>query len=172
MLFSGNPFEAWPTISQTISLPNMSLLVAYIAIILSWVGYHQMIEYNPYILNRWGYIRFSLDVMIVFVYTILMYSTKNTALYLTTFPVIFLLYAIEGILRNKEYCTKVSWPKGSLMYSASFSLILLVWYLWDFLTSTCPKLNMVPIPWILVAATLALNLHYRYKRAKKGFIRK
>jgi len=172
MLFTNNPFDKSITLDQVISLPNFSLLVAYIAIILSWVGYHQMIEYNPYMLNRWGYVRFSFDVLIVFMYTVLMYSIKNTALYLAAFPIIFLLYAIAGAVRNKEYGCEVSWPRGSIEYTVYFSLTLLVWFIWGFVTPLYPILNMVPTSWILVLVALVLNLHYRYRRAKKGFIRK
>jgi hypothetical protein len=172
MLFTESPFKTLPSIGQVITLPHMSLTVAYAAIILSWVGYHQMIEYNPYILNRWGYGRFSFDVIIVFMYTILMYSTQNTGFYLACYPIIFLMYAIGGVIRNKEYKDKVSWPKGSITYTLYFSLVLAVWFIWGFLTSLYSFLNAVPLTWILIVVILFLNLHYRYERAKKGFIRK
>lgn len=172
MLFASNPFDKGITLDQIISLPNLSLVVAYIAIILSWVGYHQMIEYNPYVLNRWGYFRFSFDVMIVFVYTVLMYSIKSISLYLATFPIIFLLYAVGGAVRNKEYGRKVSWSRGSFEYTIFFSLTLLVWFIWDFVRPVYPILDAVPTSWILVLIVLFLNLHYRYRRAKKGFVKK
>jgi hypothetical protein len=172
MLFSSNPFGKTLTLEQVLSLPNFSLVVAYIAIILSWVGYHQMIEYNPYILNRWGYFRFSFDVMIVFMYTVLMYSVKETTLYLLVYPMIFLLYAIGGATRDKEYARKVSWSIGSIEYTLFFSFSLLFWVMWEFLRTLYSKLDMIPMAWILVIVALILNLHYRYKRAKKGFIRR
>lgn len=172
MLFANNPFEKSITLEQIITLPNLSLIVAYIAIILSWVGYHQMIEYNPYILNRWGYIRFSCDVVIVFFYTVLMYSVKNTFLYLTAFAIIFLLYAVGGSVRNKEYRHKVSWSRGSLEYTLFFSLTLLAWYVLESAKPVYPILDNVPTSWILILVVLFLNLDYRYRRTKKGFVRR
>jgi hypothetical protein len=172
MLFKPTYFETIPVIGQIVTLPNISLIVAYAAIILSWVGYHQLIEYNPYNLNAWGYGRFSLDVIIVFIYTILMYSTENTTLYLACYPIIFLIYAIAGVVRNKEYKAKVSWPKGSLKYTLYFSIILAFWIVWEHLVSFYPAVSVFPLSWVMVAILLPVNLIYRYNRAKRGFIRK
>jgi hypothetical protein len=175
MLLGSSAFESLPTIEQIITIPNLSILVAYVAIILSWVGYHQMIEKNPYILNRWGYIRFSLDVIIVFMYTVTMYSIKITPLYLASFVVIFTLYVIGGLTRNKEYSEEVSWSRGSIIFTALFSVVLILWFVWTFLSANYPQVNVVSATWIsaiLVFAVLALNLSYRYERAMKGFKRK
>jgi hypothetical protein len=179
MLFN-NPIENFPSLDQIITLPHASLLVAYVAIILSWMGYHQMMEHDSYTLkNRWGYLRFSIDVIIVFVYTVLMFSIKNTTLYLASFPVIFFLYALGGRFRNKEYGCEVSWSKGSLKYTAFFLIVLLIWWVLQYTASNHLILNNVPSTWILVPASwmlifavLALNLRYRYERAKQGFNRK
>ncbi len=174
MLLGSTPFESLPTAEQMITLPNLSILVAYVAIILSWVGYHQMIEHNPYILNRWGYIRFSIDVIIVFMYTVVMYSINVTPLYLGSFVIVFLLYAIGGLVRDKEYEEKVSWSRGSLKFTGLFFVVLTAWFVWGILSTNYPELNLLTmwISAILVVVVLALNLRYRYERARKGFKRK
>jgi hypothetical protein len=172
MLFANNPFDKGISLYQVISIPNFSLVVAYIAIILSWVGYHQMIEYNPYILNLWGYFRFSFDLVIVFMYTVLMYSIKNTALFLGMFPIIFFFYAIGGAIRNREYAMRVSWPKGSIEYLSSFLITLVFWWIIECMKTQYPILNTVPTSWIAVSVALVLNLDYRRRRTKHGFKRK
>jgi len=169
LIFNNNPIVSLPTFSEVMTLPNISLLVAYIAIILSWVGYHQMMEFNSFILNYWGYIRFSNDILIVFVYSVLIYSIKNFTLFLTVFPIIFLLYAFGGIVRDKEYGCKVSWSKGSVLFAIAGFVILAIWLLIEPLTSEYSFLNANPFAWLLVFVTLAYNLYYRHERAKKGF---
>jgi uncharacterized membrane protein len=46
-IFADNPLQKLPSLNEIITLENMSLLVAYVAVVLSWVGYHHMIELNP-----------------------------------------------------------------------------------------------------------------------------
>jgi len=176
VLLGNSPFNSVPAIEQIITLPNLSILVAYVAIILSWLGYHQMIENNPYVLlNPWGYARFSIDVVIVFMYTVLMYSINITPLYLGSFAIVFLFYAIGGMVRNKEYDMEVSWPRGSLKYAALFVAVTAIWLLWELVAVQYFRIDIIPkvlISAILVFVALALNLLYRYERAKKGFKRK
>lgn len=170
-IFANDSLRAWPSLQEIVTLSNMSLIVAYVAVVLSWVGYHHMIELNPYTLNRWGYIRFGIDVVIVFVYTILIYSRENFSIFLSAFPVIFLLYAFGGIVRMKEY-GKVSWPKGSLSYMGLFLLNWIIWSLWDSLVSICALLDLIPISWILLFVTVSYLFYYRWQREKRGFRKK
>lgn len=158
-IFADNSLQKYPALSEVITLQNLSLIVAYIAVVLSWVGYHRMIELNPYTLNKWGYIRFGIDVIIVFMYTILIYSRENFSIFLSIFPVIFLLYACGGIVRRREY-GRVSWPKGSLMYTALFFVNWIIYFAWDSLS------------WIIWFVTLVYLFTYRWQREKKGFRRK
>lgn len=170
-IFANNSLQKWPSLSEVITLPNMSLLVAYLAVVLSWVGYHRMIELNPYILNRWGYIRFGIDVMIVFTYTVLIYSRENFTIFLFAFPVIFLLYACGGMVRIKEY-GKVSWPKGSLIYMVLFLANWIIYFVWSSLESGHIILESIPISWIIWFLTLLYLFAYRWQREKRGFHRK
>jgi hypothetical protein len=170
-IFSNGSLKEWPRLLEIVTLSNMSLLVAYVAVVLSWVGYHHMIELNPYTLNRWGYIRFGIDVVIVFAYTILIYSRENFSIFLFTFPIIFLLYAGGGIVRMKEY-GRVSWPKGSLLYTGLFFLNWIIWLLWNPLVSICALLDLIPISWILLSVTVLSLFYYRWQREKRGFRRR
>lgn len=170
-IFTNNSLEAWPSLQEIVTLSNMSLLVAYIAVILSWVGYHRMIELNPYKLNRWGYIRFGIDAVIVFMYTVLIYARENFSIFLLAFPIIFLLYACGGIVRIKEY-GKVSWPRGSFMYMLLFLVNWIIWSNWDSLVSIASFIKLIPISWILLLLTLFYLFYYRRQREKRGFSRK
>lgn len=170
-IFANNSLREWPSLSEVITLPNMSLLVAYIAVVLSWVGYHRMIELNPYMLNRWGYIRFGIDILIVFTYTVLIYSQENFSIFLFVFPIVFLLYACGGTVRTKEY-GKVSWPKGSIMYMVLFLVNWIVYFVWSSLVPDHMILEFIPMTWIIWFLTLLYLFAYRWQRAKKGFRRK
>lgn len=171
-IFGDSSLQKWPSISEVMTLPNMSLLVAYVAVILSWVGYHRMIELNPYSLNRMGYIRFGIDFGIVFTYTVLMYSRENFSIFLSMFPMIFLLYAFGGIVRAKEYGERVSWPKGSLKYMGLFLANLIIYSVWSSLAGRHAILEAIPMPWIIWFLTLLYLFYYRWQREKKGFRRK
>ena len=170
-IFANNSLREWPSLYEVITLGNMSLLVAYIAVVLSWVGYHRMIELNPYTLNRWGYVRFGIDVMIVFMYTFLIYSRENFSIFLSVFPVIFLLYACGGVVRTKEY-GKVSWSRGSLMYMGLFLVNWIIHFVWRSLAPVHIILESIPISWIVWFLTLWYLFYYRWQREKKGFRRK
>lgn len=170
-IFFGNSLQEWPSLYEVINLPNMSLLLAYVAVVLSWVGYHRMIELNPYSLNKWGYIRFGIDFVIVFTYTVLMYSRESFSIFLAMFPLIFLLYACGGIVRMKEY-GKVSWPKGSLIYTGLFLLNWITYFIWSSLVLDHEILESIPMSWVVWFLTLLYLFYYRWQREKKGFRRK
>lgn len=168
-VFSGNSFHTWPSVQEIVTLPNISLWVAYLAVVMSWVGYHKMIELNPYTLNRWGYVRFVLDFLIVFIYTTLIYSRDNYSIFLCMFPIMFFLYAFGGIVRNKEYGMAVSWPKGSLIYMILFTVNCLIYYTWDSFAKDVEVIGVIPIEWILLVFTCFYLFLYRWQREKKGF---
>lgn len=168
--FANNPIQRLPSLYEVITLPNMSLIIAYAAVILSWVGYHRMMEVNPYTPNRWGYSRFGIDVVIVFVYTFLIYSREIFSIFLFIFPIIFLLYAFGGIIRNKEYKKRVSWPKVSLKYTFLFLLDWGIYFAWDSLRPSYAFLESIPTSWILCFLTLACLFYYRWQREKRGFL--
>lgn len=166
-IFGESTLLSCPPFNDLISLPNMALIVAYMAIILSWLGYHIMIEENPFKLNLWGYIRFFIDIFIVFRYTVLIYYRKDLALFFGTFPVIFLLYIVGGIIRNKEYGEKVSAPKLSLKYFILLALISIIYYVWPLFSASRNFLNISQISWVLLAILLLLLFLYRIEREKE-----
>ncbi len=121
-------FENNSSNSQLQLFSYILLILAYAAIVLSWIGYHQMMEHNHYSDNIFGYSRFILDILLVFLYAILLYSYDNPEKFFMLFPIIFIIYAIGGTIRDKEYKKKVSWPKGSISYAAIFILVNLIYH--------------------------------------------
>jgi hypothetical protein len=180
MIIGNAAFKTPPTFEQVVSLSSLSILAAYVAIVLSWIGYHQMVERDFYKLDkRWGYFRFAVDIVIVFFYTILIYSINITTMYLACFVIIFFLYYLGGKIRNIEYGEKVSWTGLSLKYLALFFFLFLISESWDLIPLYFPMsslkftiTNSDAISRILILAVLGFNLTYRYERAMKGFKRK
>lgn len=141
------------------------LFLAYTAIVLSWMGYHKMMVYNFYKQNKYGYLRFSLDILLVFLYAVLLYSYDNSIRFFSILPIIFFIYTIGGILRNKEYNNNVSWPKGSLMFTGLFTINFLIYYIWTHL-----KINYnIFLFNVICGLTFIYLIWYRWKREKKGF---
>jgi hypothetical protein len=171
-IFAANSFQTWPSAQEIMTLSNLSLLVGYFAVVMSWVGYHKMIELNPYTLNRWGYGRFVLDFLIVFVYTVLIYSRDNYSIFLGMLPLMFLLYACGGIVRMQEYGKGISWPKGSLIYMGLFIGNWLVYSIWNLLAKEIKVIETIPIEWIVLSLTFLYLFLYRWQREKKGFRKK
>lgn len=166
-IFGEDPLNSCPTPNELITLPNMALVVAYTAIVLSWLGYHIMIEENPFKLNRWGYLRFFSDIFIVFMYTALIYSRNYLVLFLFIFPAIFLFYIIGGIFRNKEYGEKVSKPILSLKYLIFFLLTAIIYKSWSTTTWCWDLLSLSKMSWIVLFINLLLLIRYRIERDAK-----
>ena len=143
------------------------LFLAYAAIVLSWIGYHQMIEYNYYSDSFWGYSRFILDILLVFLYAILIYSYKDVVNFFILLPIIFIIYATGGFIRNKEYKKEVSWQKGSIIYAVIFILVNLIYHfiLTDYIKISDNNTSVI----ILFPFTLFLFVWYRKQRHKTGY---
>jgi hypothetical protein len=147
---------------QLISYPL--LFLAYAAIVLSWIGYHKMMVYNPYKQNRFGYSRFCLDIFLIFIYALLLTSYENSFYFFTILPIIFLLYAVGGIFRDKEYHKKVSWSKGSLTFAGLFVINLIIYSIWMYL-----KINNNFLFILICGFTFFYLFYYRFRRDKKGY---
>lgn len=106
------------------------LLIAYFSIILSWIGYHRMIENQYYKQNILGYLRFGIDILLIFLYAYLLYSYDNLYNFLLILPIIFLLYLISGIIRNKEHNKVVNWSKGSIIFTFLFLINFILYNFW------------------------------------------
>ena len=83
-----------------LTISNFALFVAYISIILSWIGYHKAMEQYPFKIGVGGSRRFFMDPVNVFFYAGLIYAWRNTLLFLSIFSIIFLFYLALGVVLN------------------------------------------------------------------------
>lgn len=148
LIFSNNLIKDWPTFADIIKVSNMALLVAYIAVILSWIGYHNMIDKFPYK----GTIRFWIDILIVFIYIIFIYSKENLSMFLIWFIFIFLLYGIGDWIRDREYNIRVSQRNKSFVFTGIFIIVYI------FYTSL---IQVNSISWLVLLLNLLLLVLYR-----------
>jgi len=80
------------------SFNTMMLLVAYIIVVLSWIGYHKAVEDKPH--KDWS--RFVIDLVLLFLYFQLIF-TRNLEDFIWTNMLIFGLYLVWVIKRRFEY---------------------------------------------------------------------
>ena len=92
--------------------PNLfevaTLLLAYTAIIHSWIGYHRSINKNPIKLDKGaGQLRFMLDIVLLVAYFVLVVSLKNFQRTLWTLVFIYAVFFLW------DQCKRVEQPETS-----------------------------------------------------------
>ena len=75
------------------------LFTGLVATVLSWDGYLVSIKSKP--LNGFG--RFSIDILLVFIYMFFLISSKQPGFWLPTLAVVFVLYVIWDFLTVREH---------------------------------------------------------------------
>ena len=168
----------FPSTSNALRL--FALSVVYISIIFSWRGYHRSIIRYPYLESKGGHIRFLIDVSIVVVYTILIHSicllevttyndreiAEHDGMIRITilFTAVYLLYFIQGIIKQREHVKEASRPKFSGSFTIFFALLCLFYWIetkYRIVDISVRKLNYVSLGIILV-----LHVIYRYLKEK------
>jgi len=146
--------------TPSLSVENISLLLVYSTIVLSWIGYHGSILRYPYNKSRWSRIRLLLDIVILVLYSYLVFVSRDLSKVFLGISIVFLVYAINGIVRILEWGRdrKVSAP----WLSAIFMVIFLFFcfnnrWLEDFLAP-------VYVEWLLLVLGLVLVFVYRLIR--------
>jgi 5'(3')-deoxyribonucleotidase len=105
----------------------VTLVVVYMTVTLSWVGYHRSISKYPYNKSRWSMLRLSLDIFILVVYAFLAFAAPEPTRVIVGLAVVFMLYSVDGLTRRAEWRdSKVSKPWLSVIFSA---LLIGVWWL-------------------------------------------
>jgi len=155
-IFGSNTTLALPnSLAEIVTPSNTALLIAYVAIILSWVGYHKAMEHYPFKIGHGGTMRFFIDLAIVFSYAVVIYARDNLTVYLAIFPLIFFFYFIWDVVLNREYGRRVTSEWISLRYSL---VLLVIWAVYYFVGMA--RLG----PWIFLALVLLLNFGFRYEK--------
>src|SRR6266404_2379039 len=80
-----------------------TLFLAYLTIILSWIGYHRSIKKSPIGLERiWGWGRFFADILLLIAYFVLVVSYNNFRRELLLLVLIFFLFFVWDQFKRRE----------------------------------------------------------------------
>jgi len=171
----------FPSTSNALRL--FALFIVYGSIISSWRGYHMSITRYPYLGSKGGHKRFTFDVFIVIVYTILIYSV--CLLGITTyndreiaehdgmiritilFTIIFLFYYIQGVIKQKEHGKEASRPKLSGSFTVLFALLSFLY--WIETKYRLVNISVQILDFISLVIILILHVIYRFLREKAGY---
>lgn len=100
----------------------VGLITALIATLLSWDGYLSAIEDRPLT----SFSRFGIDVLLVFLYMIMLITSKRANFLLALLAFVFVLYAIWNILTVRDYIEKYD-PDANVVSPAPISAIFRVY---------------------------------------------
>jgi 5'(3')-deoxyribonucleotidase len=124
-------------------LAAVALLVIYTTTVMSWIDWHNTMEFNPYNLNpRHPYklqeqLRLGLDLVIVSIYAYALFTIaifednprNSIARFLFAFPLIFLAYVVSGLLRRISHGRHASNVRVILEFGIAFGLVWLLYLL-------------------------------------------
>lgn len=109
-------------IAIEISLGSGSLLLVYLAILLSWVGYHRSVTIYPYNRTWWSRIRLGMDISILLLYAYMLFVAFELAKVLFGLVTAFVFYAVTGVIRQREWSDpKVSRPELSAIMALAYA---------------------------------------------------
>lgn len=147
-------------LSPTFSVETLSLILVYFTIVLSWIGYHKSILYYPYNKSSWSRFRLLLDILILLLYTYLVFVGQDLTKVLLGLVAVFIVYLINGACRVLEWHDgKVSKYWLSALFAFFFGL---EWYTslyfeWEYLA------------WSLLIIAFILLFGYRLIRGRLGY---
>ncbi len=98
------PWLVFSELDTSGKLQIAGLLVAYITIVTSWVGYHVSIKNSPIdVEKRAGFIRFIVDIVLLALYWLLLIDFQSLTFQLYLLVLIFVTFAIWDQLKAHEY---------------------------------------------------------------------
>ncbi|RLG36738.1 MAG: hypothetical protein DRN91_07240 [Candidatus Alkanophagales archaeon] len=146
-------------------LPLFSFAIVYMLVILSWIFYHHSITLYPYRKSYVATVRATFDLIIIFTYVYLIFSIPDTFDILLGAAVVFMLYAITGILRVLEWRDKrVSRWRLSLIFSG----VLFIMYYVMLPLQEDSQLELI-VEFVVNIKVLSLLVVYRYLRKRLGY---
>jgi hypothetical protein len=139
------------------------LLVAYVVVVLSWIGYHKAVEDKPH--KDWS--RFVIDLILLFLYFQLIF-TRNLEDFIFTNLLIFGFYLVWVIKRRFEYKPKKEEKTIEILKiirSSVTVIVFIVLYLYHsntILDNSIEKIHGANfLEWIFLAIVLITNITYR-----------
>src|SRR2546428_1323530 len=152
--------------SETITNPKFSLatgslVLAYTTVILSWIGYHKSVIGYPYNTSVWSRIRLVSDVLILVLYSYLVFVAQTLQFVLGGLVVVFGLYALTGLIRIIEWKDrKVSQPWLAIPFGAAFAV---EWYVSGSYGAE------TSVSALLLGVSFLMLIGYRWARGKLGY---
>jgi hypothetical protein len=119
IMFAVMVAESFASFKEELFAPSFDLfvlLLSYFTILTSWVYYHRSVKALPE--EKWW--RFAVDVVILFVYFILISTHRNFALIVLFYPILWGLYLFWDWLKSKEYEQKPVRVRWSVPYLLVF----------------------------------------------------
>ena len=143
-----------------------TLIVAYLTIILSWVGYHESINLQ----HHRSWLRFALDLVILPVYLLLVNRFDDVGVFLLAFTILIILYLSWGVVKAWEYPKK----KGAgcnhrpdyyryLLRLPYLPLVILVWLFYEAHIPQASILSLEIRGWISIAILGSIAILYRFQ---------
>lgn len=85
----------------------LTVILVYLFIITSWIGYFNSITLNPHTRTKLGLSRFSVDLLIIFLYyyliTLVPDQSRHRDIFIYVLPLIFISFVVWNYLRYLEY---------------------------------------------------------------------
>jgi succinate dehydrogenase hydrophobic anchor subunit len=156
LLSSGAWFATWLAQPLQNAFGIATLVLVYVLLITSWIGYHQSVQQFP-IKSVW---RFLIDIILLLVYYMGFVYASNFQSVTLVFALSFVLYTTWDALRVREYYS-LKRERGNLLkrfgisagFMAGFAIIALVYL---------PLTSMIPgVQWALFLAIALLLVVYR-----------
>ncbi len=156
-------------------IPSLELFLAYVAIISGWVGYSRSMIKWPHTNTRFGALRFSLDLAILFCYFGLISSVdlENGFRdhFLNWIIALFTLFMIWDVIKLKEHYRKENNYKFNIALGRSLTKTILFWLAFfvavpvifdSLLQNQIGIINDQVIYGSILILTISLLLLYRY----------
>lgn len=157
-------------IAPGLSVGNASLLLVYATVLLSWVGYHRSVNAFPYNATYWSKVRLLFDILILVLYSYLVFVAENISMVLLGLFLASLLYVVTGLIRILEW-------KDRKVSKLGLCSLLTAGYLAEWLVSpagvfsgwSMSLIGEEELSWFLVVLALFLLLVYRGIRGRSGY---
>ena len=151
--------ESWPHAFELFVLG-----LAYVFVILSWVGYHISIIHYPLKPDTLpGLLRFGIDVLLLFLYWLLLLKFEQPQFEVLLLAVIFVLFIPWDILKRFEWPERDN-PKrrGVTILWAGLFVVLALIYWFGFSRDA----DLRSVDWIVVAVAAVMVVGYRIHKER------
>jgi hypothetical protein len=99
----------------SVKFETFTLLLAYVTVIGSWIGYHRAINKKP----DESAVRFIIDLIILYLYFYLIYSITDFFTVLAILPLIFGLYTIWAVTRDLAFKKRGEIVRRGVIYDST-----------------------------------------------------